>query len=63
MPLAFKVNVSTNTQLQVGNQEVVASALSDYFNRQSGPLSGVGIGSAVGKRVSAFLGVMNERSC
>ena len=63
MPLAFKVNVSTNTQLQAGNQEVIASALSDYFNHQSGPLSGVSTGPAVGKMVSDPLAAMNKRSC
>lgn len=53
--LAFGVNVSTNTQFQAGNQEVVTTAISDYLDHQSGPLSGVGAGLAVGKILN-FLG-------
>ncbi|MCJ1356957.1 MAG: hypothetical protein MMC33_006953 [Icmadophila ericetorum] len=48
VPLVFAVNVSTNTQFQAGNPEVVATAISDYLNHQSGLLSGVGAGLAVG---------------
>lgn len=55
MSLAYRVNVTTNTQLQAGNQEVLAPAISDYLNHQSGPLSGGGVGLAVGK-ASNFLG-------
>lgn len=43
------VNVTTNTQLQAGNPESVASALSEYINHQSGPLSGIGTGQGIGK--------------
>ncbi|KAJ5219501.1 hypothetical protein N7468_008705 [Penicillium chermesinum] len=41
------VNVTTNTQLQAGNPESVASALSEYINHQSGPLSGIGTGQGI----------------
>ncbi|KAM0800662.1 hypothetical protein BDR22DRAFT_963041 [Usnea florida] len=56
VPFLFTVNVSTNTQCQAGNQAVVATAISDYLNHQSGLLSGVGTGLAVGfeKYLSAY---------
>lgn len=49
VPLVYAVNVSTNTQFQAGNQQVVEPAISNYLNHQSGILSGVGTGLAVGK--------------
>jgi choline dehydrogenase len=49
VPIVYASNVSTNTQLQAGNQQVVNEAVSDYLNHQSGILSGVGAGLAVGK--------------
>ncbi|KAI4102237.1 MAG: hypothetical protein LQ339_004762 [Xanthoria mediterranea] len=48
VPFLFTANVSTNTQFQAGNPDVVSNAISDYLNRQSGLLSGVGTGLAVG---------------
>ena len=60
MPFLVTVNVSTNTQFQAGNQAVVATAISDYLNRQSGLLSGVGTGLAVGKTLNCT--VINDNS-
>ncbi|KAL8911257.1 MAG: hypothetical protein Q9171_003555 [Xanthocarpia ochracea] len=48
VPFLFLANVSTNTQFQAGNPAVVEPAISDYLNSQSGVLSGVGTGLAVG---------------
>ncbi|KAJ5253842.1 hypothetical protein N7524_011022 [Penicillium chrysogenum] len=45
--MVLAVNVTTNTQLQAGNPESVASALSEYINHQSGPLSGIGTGQGI----------------
>ncbi|KAL9127724.1 MAG: hypothetical protein Q9217_003454 [Psora testacea] len=48
VPLVYAVNTTTNTQFQAGNPQVVSTAISDYLNRQSGILTGVGTGLAVG---------------
>ena len=52
MSFLLTVNVSTNTQFQAGNPAVVATAISDYLNHQSGLLSGVGTGLAVGETLN-----------
>ncbi|KAL8861945.1 MAG: hypothetical protein Q9178_001815 [Gyalolechia marmorata] len=51
VPFLFLANVSTNTQFQAGNPAIVERAISDYLNSQSGVLSGVGTGLAVGEKI------------
>ncbi|RDW80306.1 versicolorin B synthase [Coleophoma cylindrospora] len=50
MPMLFQVSVETHTQFIAGIPEVVAEQVGLYLNNQSGMLSGIGAGQAVGKR-------------
>lgn len=45
----FNVSVETHTQFNAGNPKVVAEQLELYLKDQSGILSGIGAGQAVGK--------------
>ncbi|ROT41098.1 alcohol oxidase [Sodiomyces alkalinus F11] len=45
--LFLNLSVETNTQFQVGNPEVVAAAMTNYLENQSGPLSGFGTGQGI----------------
>ena len=62
VPCLFTANVSTKTQFQAGNPTVVATAISDHLNDQSGLLSGVGAGLAVGGTSSFLAGTKFART-
>ncbi|KAI0157182.1 oxidoreductase [Hypoxylon sp. FL1284] len=47
VPGLFKVNVTTYTQLMAGNEAVMAAAVEEYLNHQSGQLSASGAGKAL----------------
>ncbi|KAI9164132.1 oxidoreductase [Paramyrothecium foliicola] len=44
----FKVNVTTNSQIVAGNPEANAAAVEEYLTNQSGRLSSIGAGQALG---------------
>lgn len=48
MELSFKVNVTTGTQLQAGNEEVSAELVEQYLTNQTGLLASIGGGQALG---------------
>ncbi|KAI0857767.1 oxidoreductase [Xylaria cubensis] len=48
MAHVYKVNVETNSQIVAGNSKVVAEVTEEYLNHQSGHLSSIGAGGALG---------------
>lgn len=48
MALSYKVNVTTGTQVAAGNPEVSAARVEEYLYNQTGLLSSIGGGQALG---------------
>lgn len=49
MALSYKVNVPTGTQVAAGNAEFSAARVEEYLNNQTGLLSSIGGGQALGQ--------------
>lgn len=43
------MNVTTKTQIVLGNPDYTVPAVEQYLNDQSGPLAGIGAGEFTGK--------------
>lgn len=54
MALSYKVNVTTGTQVAAGNPEVSATRVEEYLYNQTGLLSSIGGGQALGPCSHAF---------
>jgi choline dehydrogenase len=46
---SWGVNVTTMTQIVLGNPKYTVPAVNQYLNKQSGPLAGIGAGEFTGK--------------